>query len=154
VIPINLPALRERRSDIPHFVTHFLQQLNRRKHTEVTSITDAAMNVFMQHSWPGNVRELSNLLERVAVIKGRGEIDISDLPDKMNQQKPIGEFIAPEITAEGLCLSTAVSEFEKRLIYQSLEKTKWVKNRAAQLLNVKRTTLVEKIKRYELQRCA
>ena len=61
---------------------------------------------------------------------------------------------APEIGGDGLCLNTAVSEFEKRLIYQSLEKTKWVKNRAAKLLYVKRTTLVEKIKRYELQKCA
>ena len=154
VIPIKLPSLRERRSDIPHFVAHFLDGLNKTKKTHVTSISDEALNVLMQHAWPGNVRELANLIERVVVIKGEGEIDIHDLPGKLNHQSPTDSFCAPEITGDGLCLNTAVSEFEKQLIYQSLEKTKWVKNRAAQLLQVKRTTLVEKIKRYELQKCA
>ena len=88
------------------------------------------------------------------VIKGDGEIGIDDLPEKMKNDAPTNSFCAPEITGDGLCLNTAVSEFEKRLIYQSLEKAKWVKNKAAQLLQVKRTTLVEKIKRYELQKCA
>ncbi|MBC2734793.1 MAG: sigma-54-dependent Fis family transcriptional regulator [Desulfobacteraceae bacterium] len=154
VIPIRLPSLRERRSDIPHFVSHFMNRLNSRKKTCVKSISDDALNVLMQHAWPGNVRELANLMERLVVIKGDGEIDINDLPEKMKNEAPKNCFLAPEITGDGLCLNTAVSEFEKRLIYQSLEKTKWVKNRAAQLLQVKRTTLVEKIKRYELQKCA
>ena len=154
VIPIKLAALRERRSDIPHFVDHFLDCLNASKKTCVNSISDDALNVLMQHAWPGNVRELANLMERMVVIKGEGEIDIGDLPEKMKRDAPTNSFCAPEITGDGLCLNTAVSEFEKRLIYQSLEKTKWVKNKAAQLLQVKRTTLVEKIKRYELQKCA
>jgi transcriptional regulator with PAS, ATPase and Fis domain len=154
VIPIKLPSLRQRRSDIPHFVTHFLNCLNRTKKTRVASISNDALNVLMQHAWPGNVRELANLMERMVVIKGQGEIDLSDLPEKMKNETPASSCFAPEITGDGLCLNTAVSEFEKRLIYQSLEKTKWVKNRAAQLLQVKRTTLVEKIKRYELQKCA
>jgi DNA-binding NtrC family response regulator len=154
VIPIKLPALRERRSDIPHFVLHFITNLNKRKNTSVISIADEALNVLMQHTWPGNVRELANLMERLVVIRGEGEIDINDLPEKMKSDASKNSFLAPELTSDGLCLSTAVSEFEKRLIYQSLEKTKWVKNKAAQLLQVKRTTLVEKIKRYELQKCA
>ena len=154
VIPIELPALRARRSDIPYFVAHFMNRLNARKKTSVNTISDRAMHVLTHYSWPGNVRELANLMERLVVIKGSGEIDIDDLPDKMKHDTPATQFVAPELTGEGLCLSTAVSEFEKRLIYQSLEKTKWVKNRAAQLLKVKRTTLVEKIKRYELQKCA
>ena len=154
VIPIKLPSLRERRSDIPHFVAHFLEDLNKNKNTCVDSISEDALNVMMQHAWPGNVRELSNLMERIVVIKGTGEIDISDLPEKMRSEAPKNCILSPELTSDGLCLSTAVSEFEKRLIYQSLEKTKWVKNRAAKLLQVKRTTLVEKIKRYELQKCA
>jgi transcriptional regulator with PAS, ATPase and Fis domain len=154
VIPIKLPALRERRSDIPHFVHHFINRLNQRKRSRVASISEEALHVLMQHSWPGNVRELANLMERIVVIKGDGEIDIDDLPSKMTNNVPETTFVSPEITADGLCLSTAVSEFEKRLIYQSLEKTKWVKNRAAKLLQVKRTTLVEKIKRYDLQKCA
>ena len=154
VIPIKLPALKARRSDIPHFVAHFMDRLNESKNTAVDSISDEALNVMMQYAWPGNVRELANLMERIVVIKGKGEIDISDLPAKMKTEATRNAILAPEVTGEGLCLSTAVSEFEKRLIYQSLEKTKWVKNRAAKLLQVKRTTLVEKIKRYELQKCA
>jgi transcriptional regulator with PAS, ATPase and Fis domain len=154
VIPITLPALRDRRSDIPHFVRQFMRQLNRSKKTRVDSISDAALDVLMGHAWPGNVRELANLMERMLVIKGSGQIGLDDLPAKMNHGAPANRLSAPEITADGLCLNTAVSEFEKRLIYQSLEKAKWVKNKAAQLLQVKRTTLVEKIKRYELQKCA
>ncbi len=154
VIPIKLPSLQERRSDIPHLIAHFMNNLNQSKHTQVDSISDDALNVLTQYAWPGNVRELANLMERIVVIKGRGEIDIDDLPAKMKQDVPQNCIVSPEITADGLCLNTAVSEFEKRLIYQSLEKTKWVKNKAAKLLHVKRTTLVEKIKRYELQKCA
>ena len=154
VIPIKLPALKERRSDIPHFVAHFLKNLNESKNTAVDSISDEALSVMMGHTWPGNVRELANLMERIVVIKGQGQIDIDDLPEKMKTDACQNAILAPELTGDGLCLSTAVSEFEKRLIYQSLEKTKWVKNRAAKLLQVKRTTLVEKIKRYDLQKCA
>lgn len=154
VIPIKLPALRERRVDIPHFVSHFINRLNNGKKTAVDAVSDEALSVLLQHDWPGNVRELANLMERLVVIKGEGEIEVDDLPGKLRHDAAKSHFNAPELTADGLCLSTAVSEFEKRLIYQSLEKTKWVKNKAAQLLNVKRTTLVEKIKRYELQKCA
>lgn len=157
VIPIKLPSLKERASDIPYFVNHFIRQLNAEKKTDVQSITDEALNVLMEHAWPGNVRELANLMERLVVIKGEGDIGIEDLPPKMKIHAPVNRFAATdlaELSSDGICLSTAVSEFEKRLIYQSLEKTKWVKNKAAQLLHVKRTTLVEKIKRYELQKCA
>jgi sigma-54 dependent transcriptional regulator, flagellar regulatory protein len=157
VIPIKLPSLKERASDIPHFVDHFIRQLNDRKNTNVRSVTDEALRVLMQHAWPGNVRELANLMERLVVIKGEGDIGIDDLPPKMKIHAPVNAFAAPELSefsGDGICLNTAVSEFEKRLIYQSLEKTKWVKNKAAKLLHVKRTTLVEKIKRYELQKCA
>jgi transcriptional regulator with PAS, ATPase and Fis domain len=154
VIPIEMPALRDRRSDIPHLASHFIDQLNHLGKTQVDSISEAALDVLNQHAWPGNVRELSNLIERMAVIRGEGRIEVDDLPGSMKKQVAGHCYAAPELTGDGLCLSTAVSEFEKRLIYQSLEKTQWVKNRAAKLLHVKRTTLVEKIKRYDLQKCA
>ena len=80
---------------------------------------------------------------------------MEDLPAKFKaDHAPSGGLPTPEITTEGICLTTAVNEFEKNLIYQSLEQTDWVKNKAAKLLHVKRTTLVEKIKRYELHKCA
>ncbi|MEJ2157560.1 MAG: sigma-54 dependent transcriptional regulator [Desulfobacteraceae bacterium] len=155
VIPFQLPALKERQVDIPLLVDHFLAQLNKDKNTEVTGVTDSVMKTFMHHPWPGNVRELANLMERLVVLKGDGEINVDDLPPKMRNGGEMATcLIAPELSTEGICLSTAVSEFEKNLIYQSLEKTDWVKNKAAKLLQVKRTTLVEKIKRYELHKCA
>ena len=104
------------------------------------------------------MRELANMVERMAVLKGEGEIQLTDLPPKLKlDARPVENaalLYPPDFTAEGIDLNTAVSEFEKNLIYQSLEKTDWVKNKAAKLLQVKRTTLVEKIKRYDLQKCA
>jgi sigma-54 specific flagellar transcriptional regulator A len=155
VIPVQLPALRDRQVDIPLLAYHFLNKLNTEKGTDVTGIDDAVMRIFTHHAWPGNVRELANLMERLTVLKGEGVISTDDLPPKMRHaSRPTAVHAAPELTCDGICLSTAVSEFEKNLIYQSLEKTDWVKNKAAKLLQVKRTTLVEKIKRYELQKCA
>ncbi len=155
VIPIQLPALRNRQIDIPLLVDHFLNKLNAEKGTEIDGISDAVMNIFMAHSWPGNVRELANLVERMAVLKAEGEIAVDDLPPKLRtNESSITAVVAQEINTDGICLATAVNEFEKNLIYQSLERTDWVKNKAAKLLHVKRTTLVEKIKRYELHKCA
>lgn len=155
VIPVQLPSLKERPVDIPLLVSHFLNKLNAEKGTQVDGVSDAVANMFMHHPWPGNVRELSNLMERLIVLKGEGVIEVDDLPPKMRNKGTGGTMTgAPEISTDGICLSTAVSEFEKNLIYQSLEKTDWVKNKAAKLLQVKRTTLVEKIKRYELHKCA
>lgn len=156
VIPIHLPSLKERQADIPLLINYFIDKLNKEKNTDVTGLSDASMNLLMHYGWPGNVRELSNLLERLVVLKGEGIIDIDDLPRKMkNDQHAAAHMTGSQvILSEGICLNTAVSEFEKNLIYQSLEKTDWVKNKAAKLLQVKRTTLVEKIKRYELHKCA
>jgi transcriptional regulator with PAS, ATPase and Fis domain len=156
VIPVQLPPLRERLSDIPLLIDHFLNKLNAEKGTEVEGIADDAMQALTHHNWPGNVRELANLMERLVVLTGEGRIELDDLPAKMRTGAniPAENQSVPELTAEGLCLSTAVSDFEKNLIYQSLEQTDWVKNKAAKLLQVKRTTLVEKIKRYELSKCA
>lgn len=155
VIPFQLPALKDRQVDIPLLTSHFLSKLNNDKGTTVSGISEDAMKAFMRHQWPGNVRELANLMERIVVLKGEGEITVDDLPPKMKDAgHGAARLAAPELSTEGLCLSTAVSEFEKNLIYQSLEKTDWVKNKAAKLLQVKRTTLVEKIKRYELHKCA
>jgi len=109
------------------------------------------------YSWPGNVRELTNLVERFVVLNGNGEIQAGDLPEKFGRPATCPSSCAlpdqaPALSDEGVDLTAAVSEFEKRLISQCLEKARGVKKEAARLLNVKRTTLVEKIKRYELER--
>jgi transcriptional regulator with GAF, ATPase, and Fis domain len=155
VIPIQLPALRDRSADLPLLTHYFIEKLNQEKGTQIKGVTQQVMDLLMQHAWPGNVRELANLVERMVVLKGEGQIEDSDLPAKFRAATPQMTPMQPaEISAEGICLSTAVNEFEKNLIYQSLEKTDWVKNKAAKLLHVKRTTLVEKIKRYDLRKCA
>jgi transcriptional regulator with GAF, ATPase, and Fis domain len=153
VIPIHLSPLRERKCDLPLLIDHFLEKLNEKNHRQVGCISTEAMEFLMRHSWPGNIRELKNVIERMVVLKGEGSVLPADLPEKIRQQPRAGEQRAPEIeiTEEGICLNTAVSEFEKALITQSLQKANGVKKKAARLLQLKRTTLVEKIKRYDLQ---
>jgi len=154
VIPIELPPLRERPGDIPLLVFHFLEYLNREKKKDVPRLSPEAMEILERHPWLGNVRELKNLVERLVILKGSGEITVQDLPPKLQKRPKQINFPVMEISDEGICLNTAVNEFEKALIIQSLEKTKWVKNKAAKLLQLNRTTLVEKIKRHHLQQYA
>ena len=156
VIPVTLPSLRERKSDIQLLIFHFLNQFNNKNNKDVKGVSDEAMKIMMNYFWPGNVRELKNIAERIVVLKGAGEISPQDLPENLKRGKPLAPRQNMEISADGIHLSTAVSDFEKSLILQSLEKTEWVKNKAARLLHLNRTTLVEKIKRHHLEeaKCA
>jgi len=152
VIPMILPALRERPEDIRPLVHYFLDQANCKNHRQVKGISEDALEVLAVQPWPGNVRELKNLVERMIVLKGAGMITRRDLPiDPPAGSRAAEAPAAIEISEEGICLNSAVTEFEKALILQSLEKTKWVKNKAAKLLHLNRTTLVEKIKRHQLR---
>jgi len=153
VIPMMLPALRDRKSDIPYLLSHFLEKSNQKNDRDVKEITDEALTMMMSYSWPGNVRELKNMVERLVVLKGTGKITARDLPLELKNIHKFEPSANIEISDEGICLNSAVTEFEKALILQSLEKTKWVKNKAAKLLHLNRTTLVEKIKRHHLQPC-
>ncbi len=152
VIPVRLPSLKERKSDLPLLVNYFLNKFNRTKNTAISNVSDEAMDVLMKHVWPGNVRELKNMMERLMVLKGKGPIQVCDIPYHLRNINEDTTEPQMDLTDDGICLNTAVSDFEKQLIYKSLEKTNWVKNQAAKLLHLKRTTLVEKIKRYNLQR--
>ena len=151
VIPVHLPPLRERKSDVSLLVCHFLRYFNEKNNRTVEVVSDEAMKTMMYYSWPGNVRELKNIVERIVVLKEAGEISPQDLPEKLKKEKVPVPQPNMEISDDGICLSTAVTEFEKSLILQSLERTEWVKNKAARLLHLNRTTLVEKIKRHNLQ---
>lgn len=151
VIPLNLPPLRNRQRDIPLLAGHFLKTFNQKNNHSIEGFSENALNQLSGYTWPGNIRELKNLIERLVVLKREGTIALHDLPEKIRrttETQPGDEIV--EITDEGICLNTAVTEFEKTLIIQSLKKAKGVKNRAAQLLHLKRTTLVEKIKRHHL----
>lgn len=154
VIPITIPALREREPDIPILISCFLEQFNQEKKKQVEGISDDALESMLKYPWPGNVRELKNMMERLVVLKGEGEILVRDLPEKLRKTNGQESMPKVEIPFDGLCLNTEVSQFEKALIFQSLEETKWVKNKAAKLLRINRTTLVEKIKRHRLEQLA
>jgi len=153
VIPIGLPSLRERKSDIPYLTAYFMDMLNRKNNRQIDGISENAMQILLNYSWPGNVRELRNVVERLVVLKGTGKLSAHDLPIELKTANGCKTAQGIEISDDGICLNSAVTEFEKALILQSLEKTKWVKNKAAKLLQLNRTTLVEKIKRHRIQQC-
>jgi transcriptional regulator with GAF, ATPase, and Fis domain len=155
VIPIMLPALRERKSDIPFLVHHFLDEFARKNQKTLMSVAPEAMHLLMNYPWYGNVRELKNMIERIVVLRDGDSLRAEDLPEKVRLgETPAGRRGSASGGEEGISFQTAVSEFEKALILSALEKTNWVKNRAADLLQIKRTTLVEKIKRYQLEKPA
>jgi DNA-binding NtrC family response regulator len=150
VIPIHIPALRDRRSDIPYLLHHFVQVFNREKKRSLGGFTPEAMDVLSKYSWPGNVRELENLVERLAILKGDGIIDVPDLPERFRSSSGYAGAeagVSADLPEAGIDFNSAVDAYENALILQALEKTGWNRNRAAQLLRLNRTTLVEKIKK-------
>ncbi len=150
VIPIVLPPLRDRKSDIPLLITSFLEKFNRNKLHKVKEIEEDCMEALCCYDWPGNVRELKNLLERLVIMNESGTITLQDLPDKYREATLARHPEKVTLTGNDFCLTSAVEEFENRLILQALEKTGGNKKAAAQLLNIKRTTLIEKLKKRKL----
>ncbi len=155
VIPIHIPALRERPSDIPLLVEHCISKFNRMKAKNISGITPEAMEILTAYNWPGNIRELENLIERVTILKGQGVIEMPDLPQRylQNQQNRVNvDDLDPlNIPEQGVDFNTAVDSYENALIMKALEKTGWNRNQAAILLRLNRTTLVEKIKKKGLK---
>ncbi len=153
VIPIKLPPLRERREDIPLLVEHFLQRFAQRKNRNVQGITKEALECLMRHDWPGNVRELENVIERMVILSGEEYLTLEDVPEYILGRSSPPTFFADDnfdIPDEGINLPQLMREFEKRLILKALDKTGWVKNRAAKLLHINRTTLIEKMKKQKI----
>ena len=151
VIPVHLPPLRDRREDIPLLVQSFLQRFGAEQvPARAVTMSQEAMRRLMAHSWPGNVRQLENVVERaMAFSHGRSQIDVADLGPEI-QNMPVGpddgNMWFPE---EGLDLERYIEGVELTLIRRSLERTQGNKLQAARLLNLKRTTLIEKLKRLE-----
>jgi DNA-binding NtrC family response regulator len=145
VIPIQLPPLRDRRDDIPLLVKHFLEKFAPGTPMQVSQ---DAMRSLMAYQWPGNVRQLENAIERaVALSAGRREVAVVDLPVEV--QTTPEDAIAPfvDFPDSGLDLPAYLATIERELIQRSLERTGGNRNKAAELLRIKRTTLVEKLKR-------
>jgi DNA-binding NtrC family response regulator len=145
VIPIQLPPLRERRDDIPVLVKHFLEKFAPGMPMQVSQ---GAMRALMAYQWPGNVRQLENAMERaVALSAGRREIAITDLPAEVQTIPETTEAPFVDFPDTGLDLPAYLATIERDLIQRSLERTGGNRNKAAELLRIKRTTLVEKLKR-------
>ncbi len=155
VIPINVPPLRERRDDIPLLIQHFLENFKTKKGVLVEKIESDAIECLCAYDWPGNVRELENMIERLVILANNPIITINDLPEHIikagGHRVCMGFSVpVPNIPDEGLSLSKTVAQMEKALILQALDKTGWIKNRAAKLLKMNRTTLIEKMKKQKL----
>ncbi len=151
VIPIHIPPLRERRSDIPLLVTHFIAQFNQLRRTEILGMEHDALARMTEEEWPGNIRELENMVERLCVLKKRGMITLADLPERSVKTAGGKSVESPEqfirFSEDGINLTKELEHYENRLIGEALRKANGITSRAAQLLQVNRTTLVEKLKR-------
>ena len=175
VFPIEMPPLRERTEDIPLLINELVSRMENEKRGSVR-FNEAAIMSLCQHSWPGNVRELANLVERMAIMYPHGVIGISELPrkfryiDEENGIQELREEVseraallaavedvpAPNPTAQlpstGLDLREYLAELEQDLIQQALTEEDGVVARAAERLNIRRTTLVEKMRKYGISR--
>lgn len=175
IIPVFIPPLRERRSDIPLLVSYFLGKFNRASHGVEKTINNEALALLMNYEWPGNIRELANFIERMVVLSPGVVITPRDLPEivlgetprekwtpleepELDEspaqalQKSLRKTYSMSLPDEGMNLKKAVEDFERGMILEALGKTDWVKNKAAGLLGLNRTTLVEKLKKMQITR--
>ena len=164
VIPIQLTPLRDRKEDIPLLVQHFLKKFSAQDPGRISNpefriadhrphelrISQQALRCLMAYFWPGNVRQLENVIERaVALSGGRTQIEVSDFTEEIQQAAQAAASPSLNLPEEGIDFDGYVSGIERELIRRALEKTGGNKGQASRLLNLKRTTLVEKLKRLE-----
>ncbi len=146
VIHLQVPALRDRREDIPALVDYFFESAGKRLGRPGMALSSDALRALLEWNWPGNVRELENTIERALLLAPASIIEVRDLPTKI---RGLGTENRPgaALPDGGVDLRNAVEQFENNLIRQALERTAWNKNQAARLLGLNRTTLVEMLKR-------
>ena len=144
VVPVHLPALRERKGDIPELAYYFLRHFTGKNRKDIKTIHPEALNLLMQYGWPGNIRELENTVERAVILCLGEQITPNDLPSRLLSEK-IQEQQAT-ITDE----TPTLSAIEREVIRTTLEKTGNNKSKTARLLGVARQTLLNKIKEYGL----
>jgi transcriptional regulator with PAS, ATPase and Fis domain len=146
VIMLHVPELKRRASDIPELVEHFMAAAREKTGRQIMHISRAAMQLLCDHTWPGNVRELENTIERAMLLCAGDRIEPTDLPVRVRGLGNPGRN-SPKLPDAGIDLRAAVESYENDLIRQALDRTGWNKNRAANLLKLNRTTLVEMMKR-------
>jgi DNA-binding NtrC family response regulator len=140
VIPIFVPPLRERKDDIPLLASYFLQKFSRERGKEVISFSPEVIEILLAHSWPGNVRELENVIDHASIISKQERVLPKDLPQYLFQTPlPPQEF-------------ATLQDYEKNLILKTLQETNWNKHKTSKKLNINRSTLYGKIKRYGLKK--
>jgi two-component system response regulator HydG len=144
VYPITLPALRERREDIPLLAIHFLEIYKKRSNKAITGITEKALSRLRRYDWPGNVRELENAIERAVIIAQGKMITVDDLPDAVRGAESESDA---RMTLE-IEVGTTVDEVEKRLILETLAFNNGDRTRTAQMLGIGRKTLYRKLQQY------
>ena len=145
VVTVHLPPLRERRSDIPMLVHHFLNRYAPGTHLP---ITPAAMKSLLQYDWPGNVRELENCIARAVTLGDQHVIDVQDLPPAIRTEQPASSEMTPQ-DASSLS-TTALAEMEKMTILRVFEQAHGDKALAGKMLGISRATLYRKLKRYNI----
>jgi len=165
VFPIEVPPLRERASDIPLLVNELVTRFEHEKRGSIR-LTPAAVMSLCQYPWPGNVRELANLVERLVILYPYGVVDVADLPEKFrlagvtdtardaleDAMRASDLSLQPRLPRDGLDLKQHLVDLECSYIKQALDESKGVVAHAARLLNMRRTTLVEKMRKYKLDR--
>ncbi len=155
VIPIHLPPLRERKGDIPVLVEAFINRFREKNMSKLEKVSETVLEALQEYPWPGNVRELENLIERMAILADNPELRLEELPERFCCLHSVDsgpmKLAEPDIPEEGIDLKAVIDDLESRLIEKALEKSGGVKNRAAQLLGLNRTTLVEKLKKKKME---
>ncbi|MCD6580511.1 MAG: sigma-54-dependent Fis family transcriptional regulator [Desulfuromusa sp.] len=147
VIPIHLPPLKDRRGDIPQLARFFVEKICKEMNRPQVSIGVDAIQAMEAYSWPGNVREMENIIERTIALTDSMIIGCEDLPSDIGKKIPGSILSAPQITSKGIEMNRVIADIEREMIQQAMELGQGVRARAADLLKINRTTLVEKIKR-------
>jgi len=153
VIPLKVPPLRERIEDLSILIDHFQEKISQRVYGySKKKFLGETINILGDYTWPGNIRELENLVERLSVMVETDVVTVSDLPEYIaSKPSTVDATSVAGVFQQGIGFNDAVEEYQKSLILYALEQTHWVKARAADLLKMNRTTLVEKIKKMNIE---
>ncbi|MBI5776390.1 MAG: sigma-54-dependent Fis family transcriptional regulator [Nitrospirae bacterium] len=153
VIPITLPPLRQRAEDIPMLAQHFLEKFSRAGGTSAPTLSADVLKLLMAHEWKGNVRELENLIERAVAFGGGATIKEEDVAAWLHRPAAATKSVYPaELPPEGLDLEQLVNAIEKDLLLKALERAKWVKKRAAKLLQLDARSFRYRLSKFAITR--